>query len=486
MANVQTSSEPDSKSEENGDANVITVCVIGAGPSGLSVLNAFNKELERLESAAQPPNFKVICFEKQPQLGGLWRYDWRTGSDEHGVAVHGSMYRNLWSNGPKECLEMSDYTFSEHFGGKEMGSFPPRAVIYDYLMGRVQKRGLCDKFDIRLSHHVLDVQHRQNGTFDVKYHDVKQDVHGSIVVDHLVVASGHFSVPNIVEFKGFEAFNGRILHSHSFRNALNFRGQNVLVIGGSYSAEDIALQCWKFGSKSVTISVRSGPTGLKWPDGVQEVPLLKEVVDGHEAVFVDGQRVRGIDSIILCTGYLHSFPFLPNELRLKTKNVLYPRGLYKGVIRMGTPNLLYIGMPDQWYTFSMFDVQALFAKDVILGRVALPDPADMRKDVEKWCDMAAEARSEEAQIAFQTQYILDLYASLLKGAEYVDDAKKLDYSQEFGRWEDDRHHDIITHRNGRFTSKVSGKTASQFATEWKDAFDDSIEAYLDEKAQIIK
>ena len=120
------------------------------------------------------------------------------------------------------------------------------------------------------------------------------------------------------------------------------------MIGGSYSAEDIALQCWKFGAKSVTISVRSGPTGLKWCDGVTEVPLLKEMVDGTDAVFVDGQRVSGIDSIILCTGYLHSFPFLPNELRLKTKNVLYPRGLYKGMVRMGTPNLLYIGMADQY------------------------------------------------------------------------------------------------------------------------------------------
>ena len=27
--------------------------------------------------------------------------------------VHGSMYRHLWSNGPKECLEFADYTFEE-------------------------------------------------------------------------------------------------------------------------------------------------------------------------------------------------------------------------------------------------------------------------------------------------------------------------------------------------------------------------------------
>ena len=30
--------------------------------------------------------------------------------------MHNSMYRYLWSNGPKECLEFADYTFEEHFG----------------------------------------------------------------------------------------------------------------------------------------------------------------------------------------------------------------------------------------------------------------------------------------------------------------------------------------------------------------------------------
>ena len=69
---------------------------------------------------------------------GLWNYTWRTGLDEHGEPVHGSMYRYLWSNGPKECLEFADYTFEEHFG-KPIASYPPRAVLWDYIKGRVEK-----------------------------------------------------------------------------------------------------------------------------------------------------------------------------------------------------------------------------------------------------------------------------------------------------------------------------------------------------------
>ena len=49
--------------------------------------------------------------------------------------MHGSMYRNLWSNAPKECLEYPDYTLEEHFG-KAIPSFPPREVLYDYLKGQ--------------------------------------------------------------------------------------------------------------------------------------------------------------------------------------------------------------------------------------------------------------------------------------------------------------------------------------------------------------
>ena len=86
---------------------------------------------------------EIVCYEKQSSFGGLWNYSWRTGSDEHGEKVHGSMYRSvqkhwlhvrkfafryLWSNGPKECLEFPYYTFEEHYG-KPIPSFPPRLLL---------------------------------------------------------------------------------------------------------------------------------------------------------------------------------------------------------------------------------------------------------------------------------------------------------------------------------------------------------------------
>ena len=87
------------------------VGIIGAGPSGMAQLRAF--ESARKLGAEIP---EIVCFEKQSDWGGQWNSSWRTGLDASGEPVHSSMYRHLWSNGPKECLEFADYTFDEHFG----------------------------------------------------------------------------------------------------------------------------------------------------------------------------------------------------------------------------------------------------------------------------------------------------------------------------------------------------------------------------------
>jgi len=50
-----------------------------------------------------------ICSSATSAHAGLWNYNWRTGLDAKGEPVHGSMYRYLWSNGPKEALEFADY-----------------------------------------------------------------------------------------------------------------------------------------------------------------------------------------------------------------------------------------------------------------------------------------------------------------------------------------------------------------------------------------
>ena len=325
------------------------VAVIGAGPSGLAQLRAFQSAAQ---NGAEIP--EVVCFEKQDNWGGLWNYTWRTGLDEYGEPVHGSMYRYLWSNGPKEGLEFADYSFEEHFG-KQIASYPPRAVLFDYIEGRVKKANVRPwiRFSTPARHVAYD---DKTGMFDVTVHDLKNDEIYTETFDNVIVASGHFSTPNVPKFDGFDTFNGRVLHAHDFRDAREFADKDVLIIGTSYSAEDIGSQCWKYGCKSVTVSHRTAAMGFDWPENWKEVPLLQKV-EGNTATFKDGSTCHA-DAIILCTGYKHHFPFLPDDLRLKTANRLAAANLYKGVAWVPNPKLFYLGMQDQWFTFNMFDAQA--------------------------------------------------------------------------------------------------------------------------------
>lgn len=440
------------------------VAIIGAGPSGLAQLRAFQSDQAK---GADIP--EVVCFEKQSDWGGLWRYDWRTGLDAKGEPVHGSMYRYLWSNGPKEGLEFADYSFDEHFG-KPIASYPPRAVLFDYIEGRVKKAGIRDW--IRFETAVRRVEETAAGGFRVVSEDLNSGEETDEHFDHVVVASGHFSTPNVPHYPGFDRFGGRILHAHDFRDAVEFKDQDILILGSSYSAEDIGSQCWKYGAKSITCCYRTAPMGYDWPDNWKEVPALQRL-EGKTAHFKDGTS-QDVDAIILCTGYLHHFPFMEEKLTLKTTNRLATADLFKGVAFVGNTDLFYLGMQDQWYTFNMFDAQAWWVRDAIMGRISMPtDPKALAADV------AAREAEEEAHadgygpIEYQGAYVKELMDETDYPSFDVEVA-----NQAFKEWKGHKKKNIMTFRDNGYVSPLSGKRAPAHHTPWKDALDDSMEAYL--------
>jgi trimethylamine monooxygenase len=441
------------------------VAIIGAGPSGLAQLRAFQSAAAK---GAEIP--EVVCFEKQSNWGGLWNYTWRTGVDENGEPVHCSMYRYLWSNGPKEGLEFADYSFEEHFG-KQIASYPPRAVLFDYIEGRVLKADV--RKWIRFSSVIRWVEYdTEKGDFEVTVHDMTADRVYKERFDHVICASGHFSSPNVPEYPGFDQFNGRIVHAHDFRDAREFAGKDVLVVGASYSAEDIGSQCWKYGANSVTSCYRSAPMGFNWPENWEEKPAM-ERVEGKTVHFSDGSS-KDVDAIILCTGYKHYFPFLPDDLRLKTANRLATADLYKGVVYVHNPKMFYLGMQDQWFTFNMFDAQAWYVRDIIMDRIAVPgDKAVLEADVKE-----REAREEASDdvkyaIEYQADYIKELIADTDYPSFNVDGA-----TEAFMQWKKHKAKDIMAFRNNCYESVITGTMAPVHHTPWKDALDDSMEAYL--------
>ena len=440
------------------------VAIIGAGPSGLAQLRAFQSAEANGEAVPE-----VVCFEKQDDWGGLWKYTWRTGVDEYGEPVHGSMYRYLWSNGPKEGLEFADYTFEEHFG-KPIASYPPRAVLFDYIEGRVKKAGVRDK--IRFSTVCRGVTYDDaSGKFTVSAEDLTKRNAYAEEFDHVIVATGHFSTPNVPYYPGFDTFKGRVLHAHDFRDAMEFAGKDILILGTSYSAEDIGSQCWKYGAKTITVAHRTAPMGYDWPDNWQEVPALVKV-EGKTAHFKDG-TTKDVDAVILCTGYQHHFPFMPDDLRLETANRLASADLYKGVAYVHNPKLFYLGMQDQWYTFNMFDAQAWWVRDAIAGKLAFPDKAGMLADVKAREDAEDALEDDYGCIRYQGAYTGELIAETDYPSFDIEAA-----NQAFFEWKKHKKKNIMTFRDNGYVSPMTGTKAPAHHTPWKDALDDSLESYL--------
>ena len=440
------------------------IAIIGAGPSGLAQLRAFQSAAAK--GAAIP---EIVCYEKQDDWGGLWKYDWRTGLDAHGEPVHGSMYRYLWSNGPKEGLEFADYSFDEHFG-RAIASYPPRAVLFDYIEGRVQKAGIRDW--IKFNHAVRRVEEKEGGGFRLVAENLEDKTESDEHFDHVIVASGHFSTPNVPYYPGFESFGGRILHAHDFRDALEFKDKDILILGTSYSAEDIGSQCWKYGAKSITVAHRTAPMGYDWPENWEEVPALVKV-EGRTATFKDGST-KDVDAILLCTGYQHHFPFMAEKLKLKTANRLATANLYKGVMFVDQPDLFYLGMQDQWYTFNMFDAQAWWVRDVILGRISAPtDKATLAADATDR-EAAEDALEDDyACIRYQGDYVRELMEETDYPTFDIEAA-----NQAFFEWKKHKKKGIMTFRDHGYTSPITGTQAPPHHTAWKEALDDSLDAYL--------
>ena len=313
--------------------------------------------------------------------------------------------------------------------------------------------------------------------FTVRVADLTKKTEETRKFDYVIVATGHFSIPHIPSCPGLDKFDGRVIHAHDFRNAREFTRQRLLLVGGSYSAEDIALQCYKFGAEQVTISYRSRAMGFKWPEGIREVPLL-ERIEGKTCFFKDGSFTE-VDAIILCTGYQMHFPFMRPEYRLECGNIYYPPNLYRGVQWYGVDEgkahadgrLFYSGMSDQFYTFTMFMMASRWIANVIKGLHVVPSPDECVAESKKWYAENALLTDCYEEIATQTGYLARLAADI--GYE-----EKLDTTLQFHEWEHNKMENILTYRDKSHESIHTGKMGPVHPVPWLECFDDSLEGYV--------
>ena len=104
-----------------------------------------------------------------------------------------------------------------------------------------------------------------------------------------------------------------------------------------------------------------------------------ERIDGKRVRFVDGTSEE-IDTIVWCTGYRITVPFLGSDVLDTSGNRV---ALYRRVVHPQRPGLYFIGLVQPLGAIMpIAELQSEWVADLFEGRAALPDVATMREEIE--------------------------------------------------------------------------------------------------------
>src|SRR4030095_5216910 len=203
--------------------------IIGASFSGLASAATLKKN-----------GIEHLIIEKEGQVGTPWR--------NHYHRLHLHTNKNL-SNLPYKKF------------GTHIPRYPGRQQVVDYLEDYQREFNINPIFNTEATSITKQgnrwTTETSNGVFKSKY---------------LVIATGPYSKPKPIHFKGMETFPGNILHSYGYKTGKDFKRKKVLVVGFGNSACEIAIDLFEQGAEP-SMSVRSGVNIV--PRDFLGIPILQ-------------------------------------------------------------------------------------------------------------------------------------------------------------------------------------------------------------------
>lgn len=200
------------------------VAVIGGGVSGLAAAKAFDEKGHR-----------VCGFERSHDFGGVWELS--------------RSYPDVQTQSPKDL-----YCFTDHPMPDDYPEWPKGPQVHAYLHSYADKHRLGRLFCLNTA--VASMDRRADGepgwtlTLEAGNQRWTEDF------DFVAICTGQFSEKNIISHPGQEDFiaqGGQVLHSSEYTDPAVCAGKNVVILGGSKSATDIAVNAVKSGAKSVAL-----------------------------------------------------------------------------------------------------------------------------------------------------------------------------------------------------------------------------------------
>ncbi|KAI7369575.1 putative flavin dependent monooxygenase [Hortaea werneckii] len=381
-----------------------SVCIIGAGPSGLAAAKYL---------LAEQAFSRVTIYEQRSNVGGIWNYvplpsdeppkdlavpqtNPHAGKDEpiwqssnaskvlgrqekEEAAFMTPLYDRLETNIPRGLMGFSDLPWPE-----DCQLFPKHQEVLEYI----ERYSQDVQHLIHFSTQVLNVRLRDDERWSVKTQAVSRDVRGyqdEQVFDAVVVASGHFNVPYIPEVPGIEAWSrahpGRITHSKLYRKPEHYAGKKVIVVGNSASGIDIGAQIEQVCQHPLLLSSKSesylsnDPTETK----VDKPPIAEFLPEGRSVRFEDGSVEADVDAVLYCTGYFYSFPFLDSLQPPLITTGERTENIYQHIFYQRHPSLAFPVLNQKVIPFPMAEAQCSVIARVLSGRLALPMEAEMKE-----------------------------------------------------------------------------------------------------------
>lgn len=349
------------------------VCVIGAGPSGITAAKNLLDE-----------GLQVTVYDYGKEVGGNWVF-----TEEES---HSSVFETTHIISSKTLSQYEDFPIPDNYP-----DYPSHVQLKAYFQSYARHFELLPyiQFETLVRNCVLLPDDRWEVT------SVHKGVEQKKIFDALAVCNGHHWQPRMPQLKGH--FNGELLHSHQVKRFSKFAGKRVLVIGGGNSACDVAVESsrvaarvdlsWRRGywvapkflmgvpadvfshqidwlprwlwRKLVHLSlfIRNGKHtqyGLQEPEGPigSHHPTINEDLfytirhgkihprvdvdrmEGDTVYFKDGSNDQ-YDCIVACTGYIIAHPFFEKSF------INYSEGdvpLWLRMIHPTIQNLYFIGL----------------------------------------------------------------------------------------------------------------------------------------------
>ncbi|KAF3910403.1 hypothetical protein ABW20_dc0103584 [Dactylellina cionopaga] len=207
-----------------------TVCIIGAGPSGLVAAKSL------LHNAPPNSNFEITIFDGQPRIGGLWPTDKNDGA--------GLVHPLMLANQSRHTMYFSDFAW------KDDAPQIPRAWQFGGYLEQYRQR-YCKDVKLRLGCRVEKADLRtyssseENHSWTVQTQS-KESGSEEHVFDYLVIASGFFGRPAIPAAFKDGPFEIPVIHSSGYKSLEQLLGDvkeksgKILVVGGQLSGVEIA------------------------------------------------------------------------------------------------------------------------------------------------------------------------------------------------------------------------------------------------------